>query len=135
MRWTTGDVRYLREHAEDGADAIAEALGRSANSVKLQASRCGISLRRFWRCPRCGARSSRPLSKATGWCYACTMEARREVIAAQIRDMEDEARREEDAERERQRLYSKKNRVKKKLMTQKMKPCHRPAETEKGDER
>lgn len=135
MRWTSGDVRYMEEHAEDGVESIARALGRSPSSVRTQASRLGISVRRFWKCPRCGMRSSKPLSRVTGWCRTCTLEARREVIAAQIRDMEDEARREEDAERERQRLYSKKNRVKKKCMQLKMQQGHLPAETERGDER
>lgn len=135
MRWTSGDVRYMEEHAEEGVDSIARALGRSPSSVRTQASRLGISVRRFWKCPRCGMRSSKPLSRVTGWCRTCTLEARMEVIAAQIRDMEDEAMREEDAERERQRLYSKKNRVKKKCMQLKMQQGNLPAETEKGDER
>lgn len=135
MRWSASEVRYMEEHAEEGADAIARALGRSPSSVRTQASRLGISVRRFWKCPRCGMRSSKPPAGKTGWCRACTMEARRKVIAEQIRDMEAEARREEDARRERQRLYSKKSRVKKKCMQQRMQQGHLPAITEEGDRR
>ena len=48
MKWTTREIKYLEDHAEDGAEAIAEALGRSVQSVKAQAKRFGLSLRRAW---------------------------------------------------------------------------------------
>jgi len=44
--WTTRDLLYLREHREDGAGAIAEVLGRSVGSVRAQANRWRISLRK-----------------------------------------------------------------------------------------
>ncbi len=49
MNWTTDEIRYLEEHAGDGAVAVAEHLGRSVVSVQVQASRYGVSLARSWR--------------------------------------------------------------------------------------
>lgn len=40
--WSTREIRYLREHAGDGAKEIAKALGRTTEAVKLQARKCGI---------------------------------------------------------------------------------------------
>ena len=114
-QWSTRELRYLEEHAGDGAASIAQALGRSERSVRSQATRYGVSLRRRWLCPNCGHVTYRPLSTVTGWCHVCTMDARRERIAAEVADMEEELRREQAAKRERQRLYSRKNRAKKRL--------------------
>lgn len=110
--WTSKEIAYLEEHACDGAEAIAEELGRSVSSVEVQASRYGLSLRRRWMCPKCGAQTFSPLSKRTGWCRNCTKEKRAEELAEQVRDMEEEVRREDKANRERQRLYSRKYRAK-----------------------
>lgn len=44
--WSSSELRYLSEHAADGAAAIAEALHRSVSSVRHQASRRRLSLRR-----------------------------------------------------------------------------------------
>lgn len=115
MRWTTREIRYLEDHAEDGAKAIAEALGRSVRSVESQARRFGLSLRRAWRCPKCGMSVHTPLSPKTGWCVACTRELRNERIAEEVRELQEEVRREEMVNRERQRLYSAKHRARKKL--------------------
>lgn len=115
MYWTTYKLRYLEEHANEGAEAIAEALGCSRTAVEVQASRYGISLRKRWRCPRCGMVTFRPLSTVTGWCANCTKEARRERIAEEVRELEEEVRRQERENRERQRLYARKHRAKKKL--------------------
>ena len=115
MRWTTREIGYLEEHAGDGAAAIAAALGRSKASVKKQAGRYGISLRRRWHCPRCGHSTGKPLSGKTGWCAACTMRQRREGMAEEVRRMEEEARRNEREDRARQRLYARKFRAKKKM--------------------
>lgn len=115
MNWTTEEIRYLEEHAGDGAEAVAKALHRTRRSVEVQASKYGISLRRFWVCPKCGMRVSKPLSSRTGWCSACTKESRCDAIAEQVRELEEEVRRNERIERERQRLYSRKSRAKKKL--------------------
>ena len=113
MRWTTQKLAYLREHAGDGAKAIAEAIGCSVDAVESQAYRCGVSLRRRWRCPKCGMTTFKPLNRVTGWCATCTKESRNEELAEQVRELESEVRREERATRERQRLYSRKYRAKK----------------------
>lgn len=115
MNWTSREIRYLEEHAEDGAEAIAEALGRSKSSVEHQAHRYGVSIRRRWRCPKCGAVTRKPLSSVTGWCANCTKEERRGRIAEEVRELEEEVRRAQREDRERQALYSKKSRARKKL--------------------
>ena len=43
-QWSTREIRYLKEHAGDGAKEIAKALGRTTEAVKLQARKCGICL-------------------------------------------------------------------------------------------
>lgn len=116
MVWTIREVHYLEEHGHDGTEAVAAALGRSEGSVKAQARRYGVSLRPRWQCPNCGHVTYRPLSCVTGWCQVCTMAARREQIAAEVADMEEELRREQAAKRERQRLYSRKSRAKAKML-------------------
>lgn len=113
--WTVGEIGYLEDHAGDGAEAIAEALGRSVASVQHQASRYGLSLRLHAMCPRCGRPTYRPLSKRTGWCVCCTKEQQAARRAEQVRELEEEARREIRANRERQRLYSRKYRAKKQI--------------------
>lgn len=115
MKWTSREIKYLEEHAGDGAKEIAKVLNRTARSVENQARRFGVSLRRSWMCPKCGMRVSKPLSSRTGWCAACTKEKRREFLAEQVRDLEEEVRRNEREDKERQRLYSRKSRAKKKL--------------------
>lgn len=120
-QWSTRELRYLEEHAGEGAGAVAKALGRSKQSVEVQASRYGISLRKSWLCPKCGMRTSRPLSGRTGWCSVCTKAQRRERMAEEVRELEEEARREEEENRARQCLYSRKSRAKKKLKGMKRK--------------
>ena len=115
MNWTTDEIRYLEEHQGDGASEIAEALGRTKSSVEHQAHRYGMSLRKRWRCPKCGSVTYKPLSTVTGWCANCTKETRRERIAEEVREMEEEVRRAERENQKRQALYSKKHRIKKKL--------------------
>lgn len=111
-QWTTKDLAYLEEHAAEGALAVAIALNRSVSSVKHQASRYGISLRRRWLCRRCGCVTFSAPSPKTGWCVSCTREAQADEIASQIHLMEAERERELRATRRRQALYSKKNRRK-----------------------
>jgi hypothetical protein len=115
VNWTTDEIRYMEEHAGEGAAAIAEHLNRTVISVKVQASRQGIFLTPRWRCPNCGCLTAKPLNAKTGWCANCTMEARREQIAKDVRELEDEVARRERNEQARQALYSKKNRLRKKL--------------------
>lgn len=115
MNWTTDDIRYMEEHAGEGAASIAEHLNRTVISVKVQASRQGIFLTPRWRCPNCGCLTAKPLNAKTGWCANCTMEARREQIAKDVRELEDEVARRERNEKARQALYSKRSRLRKKL--------------------
>ena len=61
MTWTSSEVRYLEEHAGDGAVAIAEALGKSVTAIEVQAHRYGLSLRKRWLCPKCGRETFKPL--------------------------------------------------------------------------
>ena len=119
MNWTTAEIRYLEDHAHEGAEAVAEALGRSVGSVRVQASRYGVSLSRRWRCPRCGAVTRRPPSPVTGWCENCTKEERRRRIEDEVRELEAEAERAERENRERQRLYARRHRAKKKIKSMK----------------
>lgn len=109
--WSMGEVRYLEQHQREGAEAIARALGRSIPSVKWQAHSYGISLRVRWMCPLCGHEVFKPLNDRTGWCATCTKAARREVLEEQLRTMADEKEREKAEDRARQALYSRKNRM------------------------
>jgi hypothetical protein len=115
VNWTTDEIRYMEEHAGEGAASIAEHLNRTVISVKVQASRQGIFLTPRWRCPNCGCLTAKPLNAKTGWCANCTMEARREQIAKDVRELEDEVARRERNEQARQALYSKRSRLRKKL--------------------
>lgn len=114
MRWTTADIRYLEEHAAEGADAIAEALGCTREAVRQQAKNYGVSLRMRWVCPNCGATVYKPLSARTGWCEVCTRRLRIDQLEDQVRQMQDQQRLMAETERKRQAIYSKKHRIKKK---------------------
>ena len=117
-RWSTAEIRYLGEHATEGADAVAAALDRSIGSVTQQAWRYGISLRQKWYCPNCCRWSYKPLHSMTGWCASCTKANARQRLACEVRELEEEVRREQEEDRKRQALYSKKSRLKK-LITSK----------------
>lgn len=91
--WSTREIRYLREHAGDGAREIAKALGRTTEAVKLQARKCGISLRQRWMCPKCGRMTFKPLNKANGWCAECTKEGHVADLREQASAMREEAAR------------------------------------------
>lgn len=58
--WRGKEIRYIRGHAAEGADKIAEALGRSVASVRSLAQRQRISLRRK------GSRGGRVLGQPAG---------------------------------------------------------------------
>lgn len=76
MNWTTADIAYLTEHATDGVQALARALGRSETSVKMKASRLGISLMYYAPlaiCPRCG-RETTKMVEHQGYCNICKRE-------------------------------------------------------------
>ena len=114
-RWSTAEIRYLGEHATEGADAVAAALDRSIGSVTQQAWRYGISLRQRWYCPNCCRWSYKPLHGKTGWCASCTKANARQRLTCEVRELEEEVRREQEEDRKRQALYSKKSRLKKLL--------------------
>lgn len=76
MNWTMRDIAYIREHASEGVDAVASALGRSSSSVKMKASRMGISLMRYVPlsiCPVCGRETTRMIERQ-GHCDLCKRE-------------------------------------------------------------
>lgn len=109
-RWSSREIKYLQTHANDGADAISQALGRTEQSVKMQAHRYGISLRKFWICPRCGCKTAYPLSAKTGWCRTCCVEESTYKAAAKNEQLKREIEREkklfEAEKRKRQKIYA-----------------------------
>lgn len=112
--WNTGEIRYLEDHAHEGAEAVAKALNRSVESVQWQASQYGISLRIKFYCPNCGHWVRKPLNSRTGWCAACTKAERRHQLEQEVRELAEEVRREQEEDRKRQAIYSRKNRLKQK---------------------
>ena len=113
-QWSTRELKYLEEHAGEGAASIAKALCRSVRSVEQQAHRCGLSLRKRQQCPRCGRWTFKPLNRVNGWCIECTKELHMSDLKEQADAMRDEASRRERNDRQRQRYYSAKSRAKKK---------------------
>lgn len=118
-RWKAKEEAYLIEHAGEGAEAIAEALGRSTWSVRCKASELGVSLLKRYLCPKCGKHSLNPLSKRTGWCRRCSVEHSADNAAVKNRELREQVAKMEAAtreeERRRQMIYSDTNRQKKKL--------------------
>lgn len=118
-RWTETEEAYLRDHAGDGAQAVADALGRTVSGVKTHASRMGVSLYKRWHCPKCGRYTYKPLSKWSGWCRKCSIEESGDTAALknkQIRkEVEEERGRIREAEQRRQAIYSDTDRQKKEL--------------------
>ena len=118
-RWMDHEEAYLQNHAGDGAQAIADALGRTVPSVKTHASRMGISLYKRWHCPNCGHYTYTPLSKWSGWCRKCSIDESADTAALknkQIRkEVAEERRRIREAEQRRQAIYSDTDRQKKEL--------------------
>lgn len=118
-RWRVHEEAYLRDHAGEGAQAIADALGRTVQSVKTHASRMGVSLYRRWHCPRCGRWTYTPLSKWSGWCRKCSIDESADTAAMKNRQIRREVAEErrliEEAERRRQAIYSDTDRQKNEL--------------------
>lgn len=112
-QWSTRELRYLEEHAGDGAKQVAKDLGRSIDSVKHMARKCGLSLRKRSQCPNCGRWTFKPLNRMNGWCIECTKELHMSDLADQANAMKEEAIREKRNDRQRQRYYSQKSRAKK----------------------
>lgn len=118
-RWKDWELDYLYNHAGDGAQSIAEKLGRTKAAVEVMASRERISLTRRWRCPRCGRTTYTPLVQWSGWCRRCTISETRDTAALVNRKARLELKREEEGidelERERGALYVDTNKTRKKL--------------------
>lgn len=118
-RWSRTEEEYLREHAGEGAKAVADALGRTVPSVQVKASRMGVTLFKRWHCPRCGRWVYAPLAKWSGWCRKCSIDESADTAAEKNRrirrDIEEERRLAKDAERRRQAIYSDTNRKKMEL--------------------
>lgn len=118
-RWKKAEEDYLAEHAGDGAQAIADALGRSIYSVQCKASELGVSLVVRYHCPRCGRYTCRPLTKWSGWCRRCSIEESADTAALKNKQIREEIAEEErliqEAERRRQKIYSDTDREKRKL--------------------
>lgn len=114
-RWSQWEVTYLFDHAGDGLEAVAAALGRTEASVRNTASRYGVSLMQSHVCPKCGCVTHSPLNPRRGWCRVCSLELNRD--RAKRRDeraraeLADEERRYADVWRERQGYYSSTHRV------------------------
>lgn len=118
-RWSEADESYLADHAGDGAEAIAKALGRTVSSVQTHASRMGVSLVVRYHCPRCGRYTYRPLTKWSGWCRRCSIEESADTAALKNKQIRKEIKAEEaairESERRRQAIYSDTDREKRKL--------------------
>ncbi len=103
-------MRYLSEHAGDGAVPIAEKLGRSVISVQVKASRMGLSLCRRWLCPRCGHYTYSELVKHTGWCLKCSIDESADTAAMKNKrirmEIAEERRRIEESKKRRQAIYA-----------------------------
>lgn len=109
----------MESHANEGAQAVADALGRSVRSVECRASRYGISLRKRWICPKCGLPTYSPLSPRYGWCETCCIErtkaGRLQKNQAMRAEVKAEKARLTEAKRARQAVYADTNRRKNEL--------------------
>lgn len=118
-RWKDWELDYLYNHAGDGAQSIAEKLGRTKGAVEVMASRERISLTRRWRCPRCGRTTYAPLVQWSGWCRRCTIAETTDTAALKNRQIrlaeKKEAESIKELEKERHALYSDTNKRKKRL--------------------
>lgn len=136
-RWRDHEEAYLRDHAGDGAQAIADALGRTVPSVQVHASRMGVSLYRRWHCPKCGHYTYTPLSKWSGWCRKCSIDESADTAALknkQIRiEVAEERRRIKEAEQRRQAIYSDTDRQKREL--RRLREMRKRNENTRGEKR
>lgn len=119
-KWTEEQEDIIRTFAHFGPEAIAEEIrqqtgvARSASATQRQASRMGVSLRRYKRCPRCG-RARKRLNRWTGLCATCNQD---ELIArqdARRRRLEEIMREEEEDERGTQEYRRKERELNRKM--------------------
>lgn len=95
--WTDEEERWLRRHRNDGRAAVAAALGRTEESIRVKARRLGIEVPERPTvgelCPMCGYRRITPGTEAarSGICITCHERRKREVYEAR-RDELAEAR-------------------------------------------
>lgn len=108
-RWKQWELELLFRRANEGAEAVAEATGRTVRSVQHMASRMAVSLRRTYYCPNCGQETYSPLSPRTGWCRACSIAQSRDSAAVKNREvamkLKAEERRVNAIKQERGKLY------------------------------
>lgn len=108
-RWKDWELEYLNAHAGDGAQAIANRLGRTKRAVEVMASKERISLCKSWICPRCGRKVYTPLTNWSGWCRRCSIQETRDRAAEANRrvraEIKEERRLEKIAAKERQAIY------------------------------
>lgn len=94
--WTFAEVRYLKQHRTDGAELIAEALGRSVSSVQAKACAAGVSLmyRPGDMCPVCGLHSLREgtLAAKHGMCIACWERRKADAMEEQAAELRERKR-------------------------------------------
>ena len=105
--WSTAEIRYLRQHRLEGADAIAAALSRTPASVRIAAHRHKISLFKVAPgdlCPRCAARTVTAGTAAArqGLCIVC-YEREKAALRRQAAAEEAAHREYEQAKKEAQR--------------------------------
>ena len=94
--WTSAEVRYLKQHRTDGAELIAEALGRSVSSVQAKACAMGVSLmyKPGDMCPFCGRHRLRDgtLAAKHGMCIACWERRKTDVMEEQASELRERKR-------------------------------------------
>lgn len=105
--WSTAEIRYLRQHRLEGAEAIAAALNRTPASVRIAASKHKISLFKVEPgdlCPRCAAHTVTAGTAAArqGLCIVC-YEREKAALRRQAAAEEDAHREYEQAKKEAQR--------------------------------
>lgn len=106
MRWSAEEEEIIETFARLGVDRIRREIHkecgrvRSVNSIKVKASRMGVSLKPYEVCPRCARRVSKLVPK-TGLCKVChTKELRdkerqfNEYLWSKAREIDEEKERE-----------------------------------------
>lgn len=111
-RWSVRQDEYLREHCNEGAEAIAAAMrhrfgvSRSPEAVRRHAYRIGVPMVRYEVCVGCGGKAR--YLDAEGMCRACHQRRVTDAYRMRKRRLQEEfdmARRDfEDARRESDRL-------------------------------